>query len=381
MCEPLLRDSANIQERDAVFLNKRTWRRKLVTEDFPGGGEIEPTYTVQDAEAVLPLLRSVPLHTPTQVGKNLTYETFDAGHLLGSTHMVLSSNVSGRGVRLAFSGDVGRPNLPILPDPELAQPTDYLIMESTYGDRLHKDQGRVADKLADAVNRTADRGGKLIVPAFALGRTQQLVLLLHELTEAGRIPKIPIFVDSPLAAKTTAVARAQQEAYDGETAAGSKRGLDPFSWRQLRYTQDVNESKALNDLRGTFMVISASGMAEAGRILHHLRNNVENPRNTVLITGFQAEHTLGRRLVEKQREVSIFGDMMRLRAEVVSLNELSGHADQRELLTWMKPAAKTLKGVFLVHGEAPSQLALKLAIQEQYGVPVTIPARGDSFDL
>jgi metallo-beta-lactamase family protein len=231
------------------------------------------------------------------------------------------------------------------------------------------------------VTRTCERGGKLIVPAFAMGRTQQLVLLLHELTEAGRIPKIPIFVDSPLASKITAVFRAHQTSQDAETAAWSKRGIDPFSWRQLHYTQDVNESKALNDLRVPFMVISASGMCEAGRILHHLRNNIEDPRNTILITGFQAEHTLGRRIVEKQKEVVIFGDTMRLRAEVVKLNELSGHADQGELLHWLKPAAPHLKRIFLVHGEPQSQAALKRAIEERYDLPVSVPARGESFDL
>jgi metallo-beta-lactamase family protein len=254
-------------------------------------------------------------------------------------------------------------------------------MESTYGNRLHKELDHVAAKLADTVVRTAARGGKIIVPAFALGRTQQLILLLHELVRAGRIPAIPIFVDSPLAVKTTQVFRAHQEAQDAETNAFNHRGEDPFSFPRLHYIQDVNESKALNDLHGPFVVISASGMCEAGRILHHLKNNIENPRNTILITGFQAEHTLGRKIVEKRREVPIFGDPMRLRAEVVKLNELSGHADQRELLTWLKPAAKGLKKIFLVHGEPAAQQALALAIQDMYGVKVVIPARGDSFVL
>jgi metallo-beta-lactamase family protein len=380
LCDPLLLDSANIQEKDAVFLNRRSGRKRALLGG-DGAEEIQPVYTTEDAEQTLPLLEKVLLHTPMQVGQNLQYESFDAGHLLGSTFMMLESKNNGKKVTLGFSGDVGRPGLPIIPDPELCRPCDYLIMESTYGDRLHKDLGRVGDKLARAVTRTAERGGKIIVPAFALGRTQQLVLLLHELTEQGRIPTIPIFVDSPLAVKTTKVYQAHQKAYDAETAEWKKRGLEPFAWHQLRYVQDVNESKALNDIRTPFVVISASGMCEAGRILHHLRNNVTDPRNTILIPGFQAEHTLGRKIVEKYKEVPIFGEPMRLRAEVVTLNELSGHADQHELLAWLKPAAPNLKRVFLVHGEPAQQRALGAAITEIYSVPVSIPARGESFDL
>jgi metallo-beta-lactamase family protein len=254
-------------------------------------------------------------------------------------------------------------------------------MESTYGDRLHKEIDQAAEKLASAVTRTAERGGKIIVPAFALGRTQQLVVLLHDLTEQGRIPTLPIFVDSPLAVKMTKVFRAHQTAVDAETNSWHRKGLDPFAWRQMRYIQDVNESKALNDIHGPIIVISASGMCEAGRILHHLRNNIENPRNTILITGFQAENTLGRKIVEKQPEVRIFGDPMRLRAEVVKLNELSGHADQSELLAWLQSGVSSLKRIFLVHGELPQQHSLAKEIEKRFKVPVTIPARGDSFDL
>jgi metallo-beta-lactamase family protein len=383
LCDPLLLDSANLQEKDAIFLNKRAGRRRALLGDQAAGGngEIHPVYTTEDAERTLPLFQKVLLHTPTEVGRNLQYESFDAGHILGSTFMMLETHEKGKTVRLAFSGDVGRPNLPVVPDPETCPPADYLIMESTYGDRLHKKLDHAEDKLADTVSRTAGRGGKVIVPAFALGRTQQLIVLLHELMEKGRIPTIPIFVDSPLAVKMTKVFCAHQEAVDAETNEWRRMGLKPFQWRQLRYVQDVNESKALNDIRGPFVVISASGMCEAGRILHHLRNNIENPRNTVLITGFQAEHTLGRKIVEKRPEVPIFGDMTRLRAEVVKLNELSGHADQRELLTWLKPVVPSLKRIFLVHGEPSQQQALAKAIEQQYSLPVTVPARGESFVL
>lgn len=380
LCEPMLLDSAHLQERDAEFINKRVWRRKAVL-GRDGKEAIEPVYKTADVEALLPLFKRTLLHTPTEIGTNLTFEAFDAGHMLGSTSVLLEHRDGGRMLRLMFSGDVGRPNLPIIPDPELCPPTDYLIMESTYGDRLHKDLGRVADKLADTINRTAARGGRIVVPAFAVGRTQQLVYVLNELAEQQKIPNIPVFVDSPLAVKTTNVFRAHQEAFDAESQAMLARGDDPFGFRRLTYIQDVQESKALNDLRHPFVVISASGMCEGGRILHHLKNSVEDSRNTVLITGFQAEHTLGRKIVNGDREIPIFGEPYRLRAEVVKLNELSGHADQRELLMWMKPAAAGLKRVFLVHGEPAPQAALARAIEDTYGVPVSIPARGESFDL
>jgi metallo-beta-lactamase family protein len=258
---------------------------------------------------------------------------------------------------------------------------DYLIMESTYGDRLHQQTEKVENKLADAVVRAAARGGKIVAPAFAVGRTQQVVLLLHKLWQEERIPDIPIFVDSPLATRVTEAFRQHPELYDEETRAFLTNGDDPFWFSRLRYTKDVNESKALNDLRGPAFIISSSGMAETGRIVHHLRNTIENPRNMVLITGFQAEHTLGRKIVEKQEEVSIFGEPLRLRAEVVKLNELSGHADQSELLAWLKPVVPTLKKVFLVHGEPAQQQALARVIQQIYSVPVEIPARGQSYLL
>jgi metallo-beta-lactamase family protein len=380
LCEPMLLDSAHLQEKDAEYINKRTWRRKALLGDG-SNGPVEPLYRTEDAEAVFPLFRRVLLHSPTELAPGLTFETFEAGHMLGSNSIVLEHSSGRKSVRLAFSGDVGRANLPIIPDPEPCPRADYLIMESTYGDRLHKQLGYVADKLADTVNRTCARGGKIIVPAFAVGRTQQLIFVLNELHAKKRIPTIPVFVDSPLAVKSTKVFRAHKEAWDAETNRYAHSGDDPFMFDRLRYIQDVQESKALNDLRGPFMVISASGMCEAGRILHHLKNSVEDPRNTILIPGFQAEHTLGRKIVEKQREVPIFGDPYRLRAEVVKLNELSGHADQGELLQWIRPAAEGLKRIFLVHGEPAQQAELARAIETTYNLPVTIPERGESFAL
>ena len=376
LCDPMLQDSAYLQERDATFLNKRRMRRHLVDPESDGG-DVRPLYTIEDAQKTLPLFRPVPLHERTEIGPGFAYTSYDAGHMLGSTAMLLEIE----GARLIFSGDVGRPGLPIVRDPETMPKADYLIMESTYGDRLHQEIAGVKQRLAAIVNRTASRGGKIIAPAFAVGRTQQLVLMLHELMNENLIPPIPIFVDSPLAVNTTEVFRQHANLFDEDTQRMLGHNGDAFGFSRLRYIREANESKALNDLRGPFLVISASGMCEAGRILHHLRNNIEDPRNTVLITGFQAENTLGRKIVDKMPEVPIFGEPMRLRAEVAKINELSGHADQRELLTWMKPFAKELKKVFLVHGEPSQQSAMAKAIEQEYKLDVVIPARGNQFEL
>jgi len=374
LCLAMLADSAHIQEKDAEFCNRRReYRRKIGRDDR----ECEPLYSTIDAEHTYARFRAVGLGEEKEVAAGIRYKTFEAGHMLGSTSMVVESE----GVRLAFSGDVGRKGLPILRDPASPTSADYLIMESTYGNRLHESAEDAAAKLEAVVNRTAGRGGRIIVPCFAVGRAQQLVLLLHQLTQEHRIPSIPIFVDSPLALNATEVFRKHPECYDLEARKFLTDGEDPFGFHRLQYVREVSESKALNELRGPFIVLSASGMCEAGRILHHLRNNIEDPRNTVLITGFQAEHTLGRKILEKHAEVPIFGEPMRLRAEVAVLNELSGHADQHELIEWMRPLAGGLKKVFLVHGELESATALAAVITKEFGIEVVIPARGESHEL
>ncbi len=379
LCRPMLTDSATLQEKDAQFLNKRYVRRRSI--NMNGGQPVEPLYTTVDAEATFALFRPTTMHTPTEIGPGVRYTSFEAGHIFGSTSMVLDLESDGRKVRLGFSGDLGRPGLPIVRDPEPLPAVDYLILESTYGDRVHEPIQSVANKLADIVNRTYHRGGKLIVPAFAVGRTQQLVLLLHELTNAKTIPRLPIFVDSPLAVNVTEVFRKHPELFDAETMEFLNRHEDPFGFNRLTYIREVEQSKALNDLRGPFMIVSASGMMEGGRILHHLKNNIGDPRNTVLITGYQAQNTLGRKILERQPEVPIFGEPMRLRAEVQELGALSGHADRGEMLEWIKPIAAGLKKVFLVHGEVDQQTAFAAAIQSRYGIEAVSPERGESFDL
>ena len=375
LCLAMLADSAFLQEKDAEFCNRRRAHRKQIGRD---DRECEPLYTRDDAEATFKLFRSAPLHQIHEIAPGVTYTGYDAGHMLGSSSVVMEAD----GLRLCFSGDVGRRGLPILFDPETPPPTaDYLIMESTYGNRFHAPIIDAADRLAEVVNRTANRGGRIIMPAFAVGRTQQLVLLLHELVDAKRIPSIPVYVDSPLALNATEVFRKHPEAYDEEARKYLMGGGDPFGFKMLRYVRDSADSKKLNDLHGPFIVVAASGMMEGGRVLHHLRNNIQDPRNTVLITGYQAANTLGRKILERHAEVPIFGEPVRLRAEVAVLDELSGHADQGELIEWMKPLAPRLKKIFLVHGDIGQSSALAAVIHKDFGIEVVVPARGDSFVL
>jgi metallo-beta-lactamase family protein len=377
LCRAMLRDTAHIQEKDAEFLNKRRNRQG----NRGTTGPVEPLFTMEDAERTMPLFRPVPYYQPQALTPTLSYECFDAGHILGSSSIVLHHQENGKAVRLGFSGDVGRPNTPIIRDPEPLPPAEYLIMESTYGGRLHKDNSHVINKLAETIARTARRGGKVIVPAFAVGRTQTLVLLLHQLTNEGRVPNIPIFVDSPLALDITEVFRNHPECYDEEIRRYLNNHEDPFGFRRLTYIREASESKKLNGLHGPFVVISASGMCEQGRILHHLANNIEDPRNTILVTGFMAENTLGRKLVDKWEEVNIFGEPKRVRAEISSLDELSGHADQRELLAWLKPQAPHLRQVFLVHGEPSQQETLAHMIRSEFRLNVVVPQVRQSFEL
>lgn len=370
LCGAMLPDAAHIQEQDAEFINRRR-----------SGARVEPLYTADDAARTLPLFKPVAYYTPENITENLSYQFYDAGHILGSSTIILDYNGDGARARLAFSGDVGRPNLPIVRDPDPLPPADYLIMESTYGGRKHEDAGSVATKLSDVIERTAARGGKVIVPAFAVGRVQQLVLLLHQLTNEGRIPGIPIFIDSPLAVNVTKVFRDHPECFDEETREYLKDGGDPFGFKRLQYIREAAESKKLNGIHSPCVIISPSGMCEVGRILHHLRNNIEDPRATVLITGYQAENTLGRKLVDGAKEVKIFGEPMQVRAEVESVDALSGHADHGELMAWMEPLAKHLKKVFLVHGEPEGRAALAKALRSEYGVETILPEWGQQFEL
>jgi metallo-beta-lactamase family protein len=308
----------------------------------------------------------------------------DAGHILGSALVELRVRENGRQTTLAYSGDLGRPHLPILRDPYPLQNVDYLILESTYGDREHEAPEEAEDRLRRVVLATVGREGKVIIPAFSVGRTQEIVYSLHRLTLARKIPEIPIFVDSPLALNVTEVFRLHPECYDRETNEfiESGDGRDPFGFRRLRYVRSVEESKALNTLREPAVIISASGMCEAGRILHHLKNNVEDPRNTILFVGFQAPETLGRKLVDGWKRVRIFGEEYEVRAAIEVINGYSAHADRSELLDYVREVHKTgLRGVFVVHGDETSSLSLAGALKEMGIQEVRVPTPGEVVEI
>jgi metallo-beta-lactamase family protein len=378
LCTIMLRDSGKIQEADIAFVNKKRARRN----EPP----LEPIYTMADAEQSLKQFLSLGYERPHQVIPGVQVTFYDAGHILGSAIVVLDieDQETGREVRLVFSGDLGRPDRPILNDPALLDEADVLLVESTYGDREHEPTAEIRDKLEDVVNRTAKRGGKIIVPAFAVGRTQELVYALHQLVEARDIPaQLPVYVDSPLAIDATNIYRLHPEAYDerlSEFLNGDKH-RDPFGFDMMRYTRSAAESKELNHLREPAIIISASGMAEAGRILHHLKNNIEDARNTVLIVGWQAPNTLGRRLLEELPQVRIFGEEYDLRAEVVSIDGLSAHADRSELLAWTGHFGRKASRAFIVHGEPGPALAIAEGMRHQGYLQVDVPELGQGFSI
>jgi metallo-beta-lactamase family protein len=380
LCGPMLADSARIQEHDAEFLAKRIHSHKKLGVEDPRE-IVPPLYTEEDAKALMPQFRALPLGETREIGPGLSCRLSNAGHMLGSANVLLETAINGETRRLLFSGDIGRAGLPIIRDPDPAPAADYVIMESTYGNRVHDPPQQVGSRLAEIVRRVLGRGGHIVTPAFAVGRTQQLVLMLHELIQSGELAPFPIFVDSPLAINVTEVFRKHPEEYDAEAQAFSGKGQDPFGFERLRYLRDATDSKALNDLRVPYMVIASSGMCEGGRVLHHLRNSVENPRNLILLTGYQAEDTLGRKIANRQPEIPIFGEPLRLRAEVAAIDELSGHADKNELLEWLRPIAPNVRRVFLVHGEPDAQGAFQKTIEDELHLPVHCSTRGEIFRL
>jgi len=375
LADVMLRDSGHIQEADAVYLNKKRQRR--------GEPPVEPLYTVEDAALVAGRFRPVSYNQSFEPIPGVTARLVDAGHILGSASAVLDvEEKSGRTNRIWYSADIGRPGLPLVCDPVLPQDANVLIMESTYGDRLHGSLEDAFEQFREVVRRTVRRGGKVIVPAFAVGRTQELVYALHRLIDERQIPAVPVFVDSPLAVEATQVFIKSPEYYDAETNAFIRSDTHPaLSFPTLTYIRDVEDSKALNERHEPMVIISASGMADTGRILHHLKNNLEDPRSTVAIVSWQAPESLGRRLVEGKKTVKIFGEEYRVRAEVVAIDGLSAHADADDLEAYALASRKSLQRVILVHGEESQAAALRRRLLDQ-GIPrVDWPQLGEVIDL
>ena len=374
LCALMLMDSAYIQEKDAKFFNKRAKKK--------GQDPIEPLYTEEDAEGILGRFFGVPYDEPFAPLEGVEVVYRDAGHILGSATMTLDVTEAGKTVRLGFTGDIGNPDRPILRDPQAMRDFDYLICESTYGGKTHEPAQKAKDELAEIITRTHKRGGRVVIPAFSVGRTQELVYALDQLWNEKRIPRLPVFVDSPLAVNATEVFRAHPECYDRDLLLYMVQDPSPFGFDELEYVRKAERSKELNGLTEPFVVISASGMAEAGRILHHLRNTVEDSKNTVMIVGYMAEHTLGRRILEKRERIRIFGEEHQLNAEVAVMNYFSAHADEPGVVGFVgKHDRDRLKKIFLVHGDPARQQKMKTALGEAGYGDVEMPAQGDTFTL
>lgn len=361
----ILRDSAKVQQQDIAHVNKVHAAR--------GMPEMSPLYSLKEAEQAIARLVAVPYHHRFTIGQMaITY--YDAGHILGSAVTV----VEAEGKTLAFTGDLGRPNAPILRDPELSPPVDVLLMESTYGDRRHDsfDAGEAA--LIQIISDTARRGGKVLIPAFAVGRTQDIAYALHRAREAGRIPSVPAFVDSPMAVEATEIFRLHPECFDDDIRNHLERH-DPFGFKQLRYLRSVEESKQLNAMTEPFVVIATSGMAESGRILHHLKHNLGDSRSSLVFVSFQAEHTLGRRLADGVRRVNILGEPYDVRLQVHKLESFSSHADSEELLGWARRIPRVGK-IYCVHGEERQSLALAGRLAA-LGFAAEVPQRGQEVTI
>lgn len=378
LCRLMLADSGRIQMEDFKYLNKiahKTKRRRKSSDEKPRG----PLYTERDA------LRSITKFRPLHYGQrfkitnDVTLTFFDAGHVLGSSTTLLEVRVDNDVVRLGYAVDLGREELPLLNNPVVLKDLDYLIIESTYGDRLHSSVEEAKVKLRDTITRTISRKGKIIIPSFALERTQEVVYYIGELMKNGLVPRVPIYVDSPLATKITEVFRRNIHYMNQDIKDKIRRDSSPFDFLNLHYIQNQMESKALNLDKRPMIIIAGSGMCEAGRILHHLKNNITESRNTVLIVGFMAKDTLGRKIVEREKLVRIYGLEYELNAEVVVINALSGHADRNGLLSYVRETSPS-RQVFLVHGDEEQISGLQKALAEQ-GMGSYVPQKNEEVEL
>jgi metallo-beta-lactamase family protein len=371
----MIRDSAHIQESDAEFVNKKRSQRSEPQQ-------IEPLYTKEDAEKMIVMFKGVNYDEAFEPIPGVFVGFFEAGHILGSAGVSLEINEKGKKTRLWFSGDIGRFKLPLLRDPVLPDAADYMIMECTYGDKPHNDPENAFAEFRDVVKRTVQRGGKVIVPAFAVGRTQELVYHLNGMMQNGDVPRVPVYVDSPLAVNATSVFRNHPECFDPETRQFVLEARHPaLDFKMLTYINSVEESKQLNERTDPMIIISASGMAETGRILHHIRNNIENPRNTICIVSWQAPDTLGRRLADREPQVRIFGESYERKCDIATIGGLSGHAGQDLLLKYALGVKGSVKQIFLVHGEEKQAMTFQGLLKEQKMVNVQYPDLHDSVDL
>ena len=374
LTDVMVRDSGHIQEKQAQSASYHNKKR--------GEPEVDPLYTEEDAKEVEPLLQSVHYNEPFSPIKGATATLYDAGHILGSASISLQLEEKGTKKHLWFSGDIGRRGMPILRDPILpSDDVDVLLMESTYGDKPHRDVEEAYVEMHDVIKRTLERGGKVIIPSFAVGRTQELVYNLNRMYTENGLPKVPIYVDSPLAVNASKIFRRHKECYDEEMEALVESGHPALEFKNLTYINSLEESKALNERTDPMVIISASGMAEAGRIVYHIRWAIENKNNTIMIVSWQAPYTLGRRLAERESQIKIFGYTFKRRAEIATIGGLSAHAGQNMLVEYASRVKNKADHIFLVHGEDRGALPLKEKLMENHMRHVHYPAMHTSVEL
>jgi len=370
----MMADSGRIQESDAAWVNKKRAKH--------GEKQIEPLYTEVDAQHAADLFRGVDYGQPFEAIPGVVVRFVEAGHILGSAAISLEIEEKGRKIRFWFSGDIGRFKLPLLRDPIMPENVDYLLMESTYGDKPHNDPAQAFNEFEEIVARTIKRGGKVIIPAFAVGRTQELVYNLNIMMFEHDVPPVPVFVDSPLAVNASDIFRKHPECFDKETREFVAEARHPaLDFKMLNYVRSVDESKALNRRTDPMIIISASGMAETGRILHHLRNNIEDPKNTVCIVSWQAPYTLGRRLADREKRIKVFGEPFDVKAEIATIGGLSAHAGQDLLVAYACSVKSSVKNIFLVHGEEKSAMALTEKLNEKDLHEVSYPELHSSVEI
>lgn len=377
LTEIILRDSASIQVEDAAYKQKR--HRK---EGRKGKHPVVPLYDEQDVQRTLPLLNGIPYGRPIEVGEHAQATFFDAGHILGSAMIQLDVRSGGRARRIVFSGDIGQRNKPIIRDPTLIDSADYVVMESTYGDRKHLDRGDVETQLADVINSTVRAGGNVVIPTFAVERAQELMYYIGRLVHDDRIPDVPVFLDSPMAVDVTETFRRHRDAFDQQAWQLITAGQPPLRFPGLRMVRGVEQSKEINRFRQPAIVMATSGMCTSGRIKHHLVHNISRKECTVLFVGYQARGTLGRQILEGNPRVRIHGQMRAVRARVAQIHGFSGHADQDGLLRWANHFHAPLKHLFLTHGEEEAAMKLaELMRSQQADRPITVPQYGDQIQL
>lgn len=376
LCSIMLPDSGHIQEFENEWTNRKRERAGLPP--------VKPLYTCQDAIDSMKLFRSVHYGEAIKAGEGVKVRFNDAGHILGSSIIEIWIEENGEQIKAVFSGDLGNMNMPILRDPQLIDSADYLFIESTYGNRLHANVTDKVDKFLDVINSTIEKGGNVVIPSFAVGRTQEIIYELHKQKgkygdKMKKLLDIPVFIDSPLAVSATQVFRNNLDCFDEEARAYIENGDNPLDFPGLKFTASLEESKALNDRKDSIIIISASGMCEAGRIKHHLKHNLWRKECSVLFVGYQAEGSLGRRLVDGVKRVKIFGEDISVNARVEMIEGFSGHADRDGLTGWIGKFRKKPSKIFIVHGEEPAMSEFAALINTKFGIETVIPSRGDSY--